>query len=172
MRTSKILAIALFAASSVNGLQTAVAQVTTNLEPSAAVKTCITKNAPDVERAMESLTEGVDFLTGKICASEIADQALAWSDEKAKEQAAAYRASAKKMCEAQAQAAGASDTADRRVSYLDAMCTDPEGDIMGLDMNGGMSFGYYLNQANLPKASALAAQTLLQLRLKRLAAKE
>lgn len=149
--------------------QPATAQPTMLDEPSAGVKACITQHAADVERTIESLDEATTFLLQKICAAELGDQASAWMIEEARRSAEAARARRAEMCATQLDRAPPSDTKDRQVSILQAMC---DADYEGMyELSGGASVMWAVDFVTAPKATAFTAQTLLQLRVKRLGAK-
>jgi hypothetical protein len=133
-------------------------------EPNAAVKACITSNAASVDLAFESLSEGVDFLTTKICAGEIADQASVWSVERAKKQQADQQARMKAMCASQASRPkdefGGQD-------YLGMMCSE---DSLAIEEMWGpvdAAQPWLFGPVNAPKATSLAAKSLLDARVKR-----
>lgn len=140
-------------------------------EPNAAVKACIASNAPAVDRAFESINEGTDFLIGKICSGELADQMRAEQEARSVRMKAEQEARRKEMCANQDK-----DDIDARnnpfnpQSYLAMMCNNPAADYMA-----GVSEPFYdsmfFNAQAAPKATALAAKTLLDLRVKRLGAK-
>ena len=133
-------------------------------EPSATVKACISANAPNVERAIESLSEGTDFLTQKVCGGAILDQ-MAEISRKRQEEQKAKMAEACKAKDAAAQ--NSSSGFDRRQSpWLDQMC-DPSATAL-YDSYASDIGGYVLQMGGgSAKATSLAAQTLLQLRIAR-----
>lgn len=138
-------------------------------EPSAAVKSCITTHAPGVERTIDSLNEGTDFLVQKACIAPIADQTA----EAAKKASDAHQQRQDKMCEdmqksAAASSAQAASAATGEVSFAAQMC-DPATRALYADAADlGMSSYFYMQAAgSAPKATSLAAQTLLQLRMAR-----
>lgn len=144
----------------------AMAQPVMLEEPSAAVKMCITRNATEVEKAFESLNEGADFLTQKICAAEIADQVQTWSEEHARKEKQAFADQIKAAC---ADRAKVELSSDQNPNFDDMMCDRQS--IFGLDYSGGTSL-IWQSLATAPKTSALAAQALLKLRVARLSTKQ
>jgi hypothetical protein len=139
-------------------------------EPSEAVKACITTNAPAVERAFASLNEGVDFLTTKLCAAELSDQIVGWSEKRARTLEEQQRAWIKEMCDARSEEDASTDN-PRAAALLGMSCDDEDG--AALSMFGGASVYMtpWLTTSNLPKATSLAARTLLELRSKHAAQK-
>ena len=142
------------------------AQADTN-EPSAAVKSCIAANAPAVDLVFDSLTEGADFLVLKVCAGEISEQiqeASATRFRKQQEDAAAKR---KAMCEARDEENFDAINNPANPQYYMAMICAQPADLM---MDAGEHYlgDVLYSGANAPKATALAAKTLLDLRAKRL----
>ena len=136
-------------------------------EPSDAVKACIATHAPGVERTIDSLNDGADFLVQKVCIGPIADQAA----EAARKRAAAQKERQKTACEQmQKDAAAQSDTqtnaARRQASYAAQMC-DPTTQAMQsmYDTSDMTSYLYLQAAGSAPRATSLAAQTLLQLRM-------
>ncbi len=140
----------------------AIAQPAMLEEASPAVKACIARGAPDVEKTFESLNDGTDFLVQKLCGPEIAEQSLEW----ARKEAEASDAAMKARCDARATSPKSAGAEDR---FSSLMCDD---DIrLGIDFRGGASI-LISGFVSAPKATALAAETLLQLRVKRVNAKK
>jgi hypothetical protein len=136
-------------------------------EPSAAVKSCIATHAPGVERTIDSLNEGADFLVQKVCIGPIADQAAEAGKKRADDQKERQKAACEEMQkDAAAQPAGQTTGAARRQSmYMSQMC-DPATQAI-YDTADFSSYIYMQAAGSAPKATSLAAQTLLQLRMAR-----
>ncbi len=143
----------------------ALAQPVMLEEPSAAVKTCVTKNAADVERAFDFLNEGADFLAQKVCAVEVAQQVETWSDEQTCKERQAFADHMKEACDDRK---APSTPSGEKQSFDDMMCDNQR--IFGVDYTGGTSISWR-GLMDTPTVSALAAQTLLKLRTERLRAK-
>ncbi|MFT3721953.1 MAG: hypothetical protein QM773_00085 [Hyphomonadaceae bacterium] len=139
-------------------------------EPSPALKQCIGTNAPAVEQAITSLTEGADFLILKVCAGPAADQAR----EIARQQAARQQKKLDEACKAAADKKDNYTDGIRQDPTLMGMCNSPMKDIFSdTDTSpyySAMPFG--VMGASSPSATSLAAQTLLQLRVERLKQKK
>lgn len=162
MKSGAIIAFAVFCAAA----PSAIAQDVILEEPSTAVKACFSTNAPAVEHAFASLNEGVDFLTTKLCAAELSEQIMAWSEQRARKLEEQRRDSINAMCDSRTDPTAAPDEA-RSTNYFGMMC-DAEGDA-ALQLWGGTEVYMtpWLTAANMPKATSLAAKILLELRGKR-----
>jgi len=133
-------------------------------DPSAAVKACIAANAPSVERAIESLTEGTDFLAQKVCGGAILDQMMEANRMRAEEQKARIAAACK---DKNAAAKDPSSGFDMRQSpWLNQMCDPNAGVFYDSAMSDVSTYVLQMNGGSA-KATSLAAQTLLQLRVGR-----
>lgn len=150
----------------------AVAQPVMMDEPSAAVKACVTKNAADVDNAVMSLNDAADFLLQKICAGELAEQAAIWSEEQRRKEAEAYRAQMKAMCEARASRKPASsDKSPFPGDFMGSICENSDEELV-FSMRGSAEIFWTSGFVSAPKATAFAAQTLLQVRTKRTNARQ
>ncbi|MFT3721952.1 MAG: hypothetical protein QM773_00080 [Hyphomonadaceae bacterium] len=145
-------------------------------EPSAGVKACIGANAPGVERVIDQLDQATDFLVKKVCLGVLIDQII----ERNKREMEAQKARADAMCaelKAKPKPApkpGANDPSWPDIDddfYMREMCeTDSSFDFLdGLDTRNtdSLFFGGF-SLLNAPRVEALAAQTLLKLRVERL----
>jgi hypothetical protein len=152
------------------------AQQAVTEEPTPALRSCITTNAPGVERIFDSLNEGVDFLVKKICVGEVADQMV----ERSKRQAAEQKARMDAMCKdaAARPPPPANPKPDDPLPDFDSarmmrqMCQQQNSPMNPMNLIGDQMAGAYLfmgpDGISAPKAEALAAQTLLKLRVERL----
>jgi hypothetical protein len=143
----------------------ASAQQVLATEPSTAVKSCIAANAPGVEQVFPSLNEGVDFLVKKICADVIADQLA----EQNREEQAAMKTRMEAMCKAETakpKQPASDDQVWTREAYLRQMCEVGPGPFSDLMPSEALLRVY--GEVIAPKASTLAAQTLLKLRVDKL----
>jgi hypothetical protein len=153
---------------------TASAQQALVDEPGPALKSCISTNAPAVERVFDDLNEGVTFLVQKVCVSHVADQMI----ERNKQQAAEQKARMDAMCKAQASSPPPNPNPKpddplpdfNSAFYLRQMCQQNPIDIFGPDFMQNIDSLFWGGGAGIgaPKAEALAAQTLLKLRVERL----
>jgi hypothetical protein len=175
MKIHALLAILQFGGGWVLYPPLADAQQAVTDEPSPALRSCIATNAPGVERVFDSLNEGVDFLVQKICLSEITDQLV----ERNKRQAAEQKARMDQMCRdaAARPAPPANPKPDDplpdfdNARFLRQMCQQQNSpmNVLGNPLAGDMSYLFMgPDGMRAPKAEALAAQTLLKLRVDKL----
>lgn len=150
----------------------AVAQPVMMDEPSAAVKACITKNAVDVDNAIASLNDATDFLLQKICAGELSEQTAIWGAEQSRKEDEASRAQFKAMCEARASSKPASsDKSPVSHDFVGSICDGGDEELV-FSMRGSSAILWTGGLVTAPKATAFAAQTLLQVRTKRTNARQ
>jgi len=141
-------------------------------EPGPALRSCISTNAPAVERVFDDLNEGVTFLVQKVCVSHVADQMI----ERNKQQAAEQKARMDTMCKTQAASPAPNPNPKpddplpdfNGAFYLRQMCQQNPIDIFGPDFMQNVDYLFWGAGIGAPKAEALAAQTLLKLRVERL----
>lgn len=167
-RIAIIAALQLSLAATVAG-PTAQAQERPGAPPSEALKQCIATSAPGVEQTFPSLNEGVDFLLTKVCAAPMATQAA----EQIKAASEAQKARMTAACEDMRKKAPPDNFTDgiRGDPSFWQMCDNP---MTGLfDDYSPLSYGYLAATGgeSWPEATSLAAQTLLDLRVKRMAQK-
>jgi hypothetical protein len=132
-------------------------------EPSPAVRACISTNAPQVERAVESLTEATDFLVQKVCLGPIAEQSV----ETARKDAQAEKERMETLCK-DTSSATATDPGSRPGSFARSRMCDP--DMLAFNSSPMSDVSTYLflgSGSSSAKTTSLAAQTLLQLRIAR-----
>jgi hypothetical protein len=135
-------------------------------ELAAPVAACIRDNAAKVEQAIPSLTDGVQFLVGHICAREVSAEAQRQVAENQRQ----TRERMRKMCDELAKQPQPQPAGNER-SYL-AMFCDPAAMRVGFDAYDGLGGGYTAYFAiggaqGGPASTALAARLLLDLRLAR-----
>jgi hypothetical protein len=141
-------------------------------EPSPALKSCITSNAAQVEQAVPSLDEGVDFLVHKMCAAPLADQFFAQQLEAQERMLAAQRKRMAAMCDTPT--ATQPDLVvvepENGYDYRSQMC-DPEMQTIDIEdsLTAMNAFGVnMLGPTTSPAGTTLAAQLLLKLRIERM----
>jgi hypothetical protein len=119
------------------------------------VKSCLTQNAPKVEEAISSLTEGVTFLTDNICAVPLADD----NEQRSQGEMKAYKDKQEARCAAERDKPKVKSVVDacQMAAIYDAY------DFPGSSASYGT--------AHTPDATAYAAKLLLDLRLVRLSGK-
>ena len=143
-------------------------------EPSAGMKSCIATNAPGVERAVEDLSEATAFLVKKVCIAALADQIIDINKRQIAEQKAHTDAMCKdilakpKPAPKPQSAFPSFDLSDD--DYLREMCEKPKQEDFwaSAPTDPDALFFWDINVTDVPRAEALAAQTLLKLRVERL----
>lgn len=147
------------------------AQISITEEPSAALKSCISTNAPGVERAIEPLGEATDFLVKKICLGALTDQVI----DRNKRESELQKAQTDAMCKEFAAKPKPAPKPDDPLGefdddyYLRMMC-EPASGLPLPDYASIVGDSLFLGDGAItaPRVEALAAQTLLKLRVERL----
>ena len=121
-----------------------------------AVEACIRANAAKVEQAVPDLNQAVEFLVSDVCAVQVADE----NARKAKVVADKQAARMKTMCDALPKSGAKSSDEDE--DSLAAACANRFEDE---DWSTIYVTGFASQNANMPAATALASQLLLDLRL-------
>jgi hypothetical protein len=141
-----------------SGTQVFSQPITASPDMPADVEQCIKTNAPSVEQTISSLSDGVEFLVGDLCAV-----AIAREQQRNQEVAmAAFKAAMKKQCDSRAESSSSSST-KQTDDEESALCTPAAYDATALS-----GFTLYAPGYNKPAVvTAFAAKLLLDLRLER-----